>query len=104
MPRSQQQRRSRREVDSILRRFRASGLSLRAFGHAHSISPNTLASWVRRERLEQQGTPVRALVPIDTPSWLPDEPFELEIEGFRIRVPRDVTVGQWRALREAWSA
>jgi hypothetical protein len=103
MPRQQGPKRTRREIEVILRRFRASGLSQRAFGQAHSISPNTIAFWLRRERREGNSEPSRALVAIEPPATVEPDPFEFEVAGGRIFVPRNVTVEQWRTLREAWS-
>ena len=102
MPRNQPTHRSRDEVAAILRRFRESGLSQRAFSEAESISKHTLAFWVLRARREAEST--TALVPITPPPRGPAEPFEVEISGIAIRVPRDASVDDWRTLREAWTS
>lgn len=99
MPKS----RTRAQVRAIVERFHRSGLSQRAFAEQLELSKNTLAFWIARERRESK-QPSGALVPISRPEDPTSEPFELEIAGAVIRVPRDVSADEWRALREAWIA
>ena len=93
-------KRSRAQARAIIERFERSGLSQRAFAEQLGLSKNTLAFWIARERSESSST--GALVPITTPSPSGADAFELEIEGAVLRVPRDVTVDEWRTIREAW--
>jgi hypothetical protein len=96
-----QKRRTRAQVRAIVERFQRSGLSQRAFAERLDLSQNTLAFWIARERRASQA--VGALVPISRPQS-PASGFELEVPGAVIRVPRDATAEEWRALREAWTA
>ena len=93
---------TRAQVRAIIERFHRSGLSQRAFAEQVDLSKNTLAFWIARERREP--TASSALVPISRPQTLVSEFFEFEVAGAVIRVPRDVTAEEWRALREAWIA
>jgi len=94
---------TRAQVRTIVQRFQRSGLSQRAFAEQLDLSKNTLAFWIGRERRESK-QPSSALVPISRPEDPSGEPFELEVAGAVIRVPRDVSADEWRALREAWIA
>jgi len=94
-------RHTRAQVRAIVERFHRSGLSQRAFAEQIALSKNTLAFWIARERRETDTS--GALVAISGPQqMLETEFFELEVAGAVIRVPRDVTAEEWRALREAW--
>lgn len=95
-------RHSRAQVRAIVERFHRSGLSQRAFAEQFDLSKNTLAFWIARERREAGAS--GALVAISGPQTPGADFFELEVAGAVIRVPRDVTTEEWRALREAWSA
>jgi hypothetical protein len=52
-----------REIADLLRRFRASGLSLAAFAERHGLSRNRLHYWVYNRRYCQPGQPV-AVAPV----------------------------------------
>ena len=94
-------KRTRAQARTIVERFHRSGLSQRAFAEQLDLSKNTLAFWIARERREPQST---ALVPITAPRAQSESPFELEVDGMLLRVPRNVTAEEWRAIREAWTS
>ena len=91
--------RTRAQARAILEQFEKSGLTQRAFAKQIGISKNTLSFWVRREK--QSTASPGALVPINVPAPEPSG-FELEVDGAVLRIPGDVSAGQWRALREGW--
>ena len=94
----------KQEVKSILAQFHASGLSQREFAHQKGVAVSTLSTWLRRERLEREVAGETALVAVaETTSGRPDF-FAIELGELRIEVPRDVSVEEWRRLREAWAS
>jgi len=80
--------------------FQRSGLSQRVFAERIGLSPNTLASWIARERRE--GGAPGALVPVDPPAAPPPGAIELEVEGAFLRIPCGLPIEEWRTIREIW--
>jgi len=97
---------ARSEIHTILAAYRSGDLSQRAFAAQNGISANTLAFWLRRDRLESKPVGETTLVAVAPSQSLPPDVFILEAVsgGFRVEVPRDATVDEWRRLREALAA
>ena len=104
MPRAKEHRRN--EVRGILAQFRKSGLTQRAFAKQEGVSLSTLTYWIRRDRLEQEIRDTSSLVevaPPAPPSPLSSGAFVLDLDGFRLEIPRDVSIEELRRLKEAWA-
>ncbi len=100
MPRVGEKRRE--EVRGILAQFRQSGLTQRRFAKQEGVTLSSLVYWLKRERLEQEISGGTALVAVAESEPARSNGFFLDFEGIRIEVPRDVTVDEWKRLRDAW--
>ena len=88
-------RRSRREVDGILKRFDRSGLAQKAFAASQDLSLSTLHYWLNRRRREGSSSVASTnFVALKIPSVA--EPgrsagLELELRGdLRLHIPADI--------------
>ena len=88
--------RSKEEVQEIVDRFRKSELTQREFARREGIGVSTLGFWVRGN-----GTASRTAV-VEVSRREPAGEFVVEISGYLIHVPRDVTAEEWQRFREAW--
>lgn len=100
-------RRSRRGSAGIEEQLRASGLTQREFSEREGIPQSTLTYWLRKDRLE--GALKRSKAARTTLVAVTQEPsssrgFIVEAHGFRIEIPRDLTVEEWRRFQEAWAS
>ena len=96
----------RKRARGILAQFKKSGLSQREFAEQEGVSLSTLSYWLRRERLEKELRGETALVAVAPTPVIEVRPglFVLELGGLRLEVPRDVTIEEWRRIREAWAS
>ena len=104
MPKAKEHRRN--EVRGILAQFRKSGLTQRAFAKQEGVSLSTPTYWIRRDRLEQEIRGTTSLVEVAPPgpsSPLSSGAFVLDLDGFRLEIPRDVSIEELRRLKEAWA-
>ena len=94
MPRAKDERRN--EVHGILAQFQKSGLTQRAFAKQEGVSLSTLTYWIRRDRLEQEIKGTTSLVEVTSPPSPSSGSFVLDLDGFRLEIPRDVSVEELR--------
>jgi len=108
-PRPKRLRRTKSEIQKLLRDLSQSGLSPSQYAREHKISLSTLSGWQRRQaKAHPQGPGVmrapkvaKGLVPVsisDAPQPLPVQkselPFEVELRsGCRVRVPGQFDMG-----------
>lgn len=79
--------------------WRRSGVSARAYGEQHKLTPSTLYSWRRRLRAEKPSTPPPRILPVSL-STEPDCCVELS-DGRRLRFPQSLPPEVLRSFLDA---
>lgn len=99
------ERRGRAEWERLVRRWRASGKSVKAFAEGHGVRAGTLQWWAWKLGQEQRESPMPFVpVEVSAPLAAPSETIDLEVAGMQVRVPVGADVAYVARLVDALRA
>ena len=99
-----QQRRSGTEVRELVKEYRASGLTHRAFAEAKGVPVSTVSGWLRKSSARKTAEVDRSpLVPVVTkPQALRDSVIRIDLPcGRRVEVRGDIPRGELAGILSA---